>query len=67
MEFDESVDHFGAAVAGAGGVEVGQERDPPAAQRSSEPAISAIGTGKLPMILIASSGRTPSRIVTGAE
>src|SRR3954470_2480673 len=37
VEFDESVDGFGAAVAGAGGVEVGQERGPPAAQGLAEP------------------------------
>ena len=32
VEFDEAVDGFGAAVAGAVGVEVGQERAAPAAQ-----------------------------------
>ena len=37
MEFDESVDRYGAAVAGAGGVEGGQEGGPPAAECSSEP------------------------------
>jgi hypothetical protein len=37
VEFDEAVDGFGAAVAGAVGVEVGQERALPAAQGLAEP------------------------------
>jgi hypothetical protein len=37
VEFDESVDGFCAAVGGAGGVEVGQERRPPAFEGLAEP------------------------------
>ena len=37
LEFDQSVDHFGAAVGGAAGVEVGQERVSPSFQDRAEP------------------------------
>ena len=37
LEFDQSVDRFGAAVAGAAGVEVGQERVSPSFQDRAEP------------------------------
>lgn len=37
LEFDQSVDRFGAAVAGAVGVEVGQERVSPSFQGRAEP------------------------------
>jgi hypothetical protein len=36
VEFDESVDGFGAAVAGAAGAEVGQERRPPLGEGLAE-------------------------------
>lgn len=37
VELDEAVDRFGAAVAGAAGVEVGQERLAPLLERLAEP------------------------------
>ena len=37
LEFDQSVDRFGAAVAGAAGVEVGQERVSPSFQDRAKP------------------------------
>jgi len=61
VEFDESVDRYGAAVAGAGGVEGGQEGGPQRLSVHPSRAISGIEQpGKLPMILIANSRRTPS-------
>src|SRR3954451_15270216 len=46
VEFDEAVDGFGAAVAGAAGVEVGQERGLPAAQGLAEPGDLGNGAGR---------------------
>src|SRR3954468_9116407 len=70
VEFDEAVDGFGAAVAGAVGVEVGQERGPPAAQGLAEPCDLWDRTGRKrlgDLLGEGASGRGGGCVVDGAD
>ena len=66
VEFDQAVDGFGAAVVGAGGVEVGQERVRHCFRVLPRRAISGIGqVGKLARIFSAS--RRPAAGLSGGR
>ena len=60
-ELDEAVDGFGAAVARPVGVEVGQQRCPPAAQSLPEPGDLRDRAGRQPLDQLLSQSQALSK------